>query len=81
MELPQSKASFNIKNASQDPAELKTAAVDMLQYLSDWALFPGVVQQPNAAMYNPDVISWQEMRPYLWMRLGGMRSFEYIQLK
>ena len=81
MELPQSKASFNIKNASQDPAELKIAAVDMLQYLSDWALFPGVVQQPNAAMYNPDVISWQEMRPYLWMRLGGMRSFEYIQLK
>ncbi len=78
---PRTLENFNIKNHSTDPQVLKQAAVDSLNYFHDWYLFPGVAQWSSGAIYDPNKVGWEQMRPYLWIRMGGMRSFEWVKLK
>ncbi|MFW6195292.1 MAG: ABC transporter substrate-binding protein [Chloroflexota bacterium] len=48
---------------------------EVVQYLHDWALNPGVVQVPNFATYNPNSIEEWPMNPAIFT---GVNDFESI---
>ena len=80
-EFDESWESFDRKSNTTDPEELKAAAVDWYDFLREWHVWPGIVQHPGGAVYDPDAMEWEQMRPFHWMRWSGMRSFEWIRLK
>lgn len=81
LELPKASENYIKKRQTTDPVETERLAVDTLDYYHEWMIFPGVVEWPDGAVYNPKLVEWEQMRPYQWSKFGGLRSFEWVRLK
>jgi len=81
MEIPIAAATEKVKGNDPDIAKVEVAAHDVLKFLHDQWLWPGLVQYPGGAIYDPKALEWEYMRPFQWMRMDGLRSFEYVKLK
>jgi len=80
MELPKATETLNAKGKTTDPDELVRLTVEFQSYIYDWMLYPGVVEAPVAALYDPEAIVEWKMRPISSNSLGCAKAPEYIKL-
>jgi len=80
MELPMATQTLLGKQGTSDPAKAVELTVAFQNYISDWMLYPGVVESPVAAIYDPKKVADWQMRPISSTSLGNAKAPEYIKL-
>ncbi|MDP2948737.1 MAG: ABC transporter substrate-binding protein [Chloroflexota bacterium] len=80
MELPKATETLKAKQATIDPKELERLTVAFQNYIYEWMLYPGVVELPTAALYNPKAILEWKMRPASGGALLLVKTPETIRL-
>ena len=81
LELPKASEVNGFKQSNTDPVLLKEAAVEMRQYLYDWALRPAIVASPGRMIYDVNAVESWNMRPFLQFRHDGIHDLEWVKLK
>ena len=81
LELPKASEVNGFKQSNTDPVLLKEKAVEMRQYLYDWALLPAVVASPGRMIYDVNAVESWKMRPFLQFRHDGIHDLEWVQLR
>ena len=78
IELPAASESIAKKNAAKSDAEIEDAVRDLYDYISFWAVWPGVVEWDVSPLYNAEVIAeWRKLPA----SSGGIRDTEWITLR
>lgn len=80
LEIPKASEVNGFKQANTDPVLLKEAAVEMRQYLYDWALLPAIVAAPGRMIYDGEAVESWKMRPFLQFRHDGIHDLEWVKL-
>jgi ABC-type transport system substrate-binding protein len=82
-ESPKTSQLYLDKRRIADPVAVEQLGVDQYDFYKEWMVNVGIVRYPAGPMYDPQFMEWDEgrMRPIQWGKLGGLRSFEWIQLK
>ena len=81
LEIPKASEVNGFKQANTDPVMLKDAAVEMRQYLYDWALLPAIVAAPGRMIYDGEAVESWQMRPFLQFRHDGIHDLEWVKLR
>ena len=80
IETPTHTRLLALKKSTSEPADVEALGVEQFDFLHETALHTGVARYPAGAMYNPNTVMWETMRPYQWGKMGGLRSFEHARL-
>ena len=81
LEIPKASEVNGFKQNNTDPVLLKDKAVEMRQYLYDWALLPAIVAAPGRMIYDSEAVESWKMRPFLQFRHDGIHDLEWVKLK
>ena len=68
------------KQRASKPEDSLALGLEQHDFNHSTMLFSGLVRFPDGAMYDPGAVYWEQMRPYQWGKIGGMRSFEWARL-
>ena len=80
LEIPKASEVNGFKQENTDPVMLKEKAVEMRQYLYDWALLPAIVAAPGRMIYDSEAVESWKMRPFLQFRHDGIHDLEWVKL-
>ena len=80
IETPTHSRLYTTKKATSDPDAVIQLGLDQHDFNHNWQIFSGIVRFPDGSMYDPQTVYWEDMRPFQWNKIGGLRSFEDAKL-
>ncbi len=80
IETPTHSRIYTTKKQTSDPEKVIALGLEQHDFNHYWQLFSGIVRFPDGSMYDPQTVYWEDMRPFQWNKIGGLRSFEDAKL-
>jgi ABC-type transport system substrate-binding protein len=80
IETPTHSRIYTTKKETSDPDAVIQLGLDQHDFNHHWQIFSGIVRFPDGSMYDPQTVYWEDMRPFQWNKIGGLRSFEDAKL-
>ena len=80
IETPTHSRIYTTKQRTSEPEAVIQLGLGQHDFNHYWQLFSGIVRFPDGAMYDPQTVVWDDMRPFQWNKIGGLRSFEDARL-
>ena len=81
LEIPLLGQNYKVKIGETDQAKLEELTLSTYNFLREWALLPGIIQEPVGVLYNTNIIDSWDMRPFSQARLDGIKGLATITLK